>query len=204
MFLNYSLLSIENDTDGPFAVPATGSLTLERGPAVDDIPYRLNMAVNNQIVRNLIMSFNVNAAGAGAYTVLTGGDDNGDGIFNDRPSGVGRNTAERFKWKIGDKVPIMSPIWGRRTWEFDIVGIYDGAKKGTDTTAMFFRYDYFDESRQENRGKGLVGWYTIRVKDPARAAEVAALVDAEFENSPAETKAESAPAKTESKPAAGG
>jgi putative ABC transport system permease protein len=104
---------------------------------------------------------------------------------------VGRNTAERFKWKIGDRVPIQSPIWGRnRTWEFDIVGIYDGAKKGTDTTAMFFRYDYFDESRQENRGKGLVGWYTIRVKDPSRAAEIAALVDAEFENSPSETKAE--------------
>jgi putative ABC transport system permease protein len=104
---------------------------------------------------------------------------------------VGRNTAERFKWKIGDRVPITSPIWGRgRTWEFDIVGIYDGAKKGTDTTALFFRYDYFDEARQEGRGKGLVGWYTIRVKDPTRAAEVAAAVDAEFENSPSETKAE--------------
>jgi len=92
VFLNYSLLSVENNSDGPFAVPATGSLTLERGPAIDDIPYRLNMAVNNQIVRNLIMSLNVNASGAGAYTVLTGGDDNGDGIFNDRPAGVGRNT----------------------------------------------------------------------------------------------------------------
>jgi putative ABC transport system permease protein len=104
---------------------------------------------------------------------------------------VGRNTAERFKWKIGDRIPLKSPIWVRdRTWEFDLVGIFDGREKGTDTTAMFFRYDYFDEMREENRGKGLVGWYTIRVKDPARAAEVAALVDAEFENSPAETKAE--------------
>ena len=103
---------------------------------------------------------------------------------------VGRNTADRFHWKIGDKVPIQSPIWGRRTWEFDIVGIFDGAKKGTDTTGMWFRYDYFDETRTEGRGKGLVGWYTIRVKDPAKAAEVAKLVDQEFENSPAETKAE--------------
>ena len=38
------------------------------------------------------MSMNVNAASADAYTLLTGGDDNGDGIFNDRPDGVGRNT----------------------------------------------------------------------------------------------------------------
>lgn len=104
---------------------------------------------------------------------------------------VGRKTAERFGWKIGDKVPIMSPIWMRKTWEFDIVGIFDGREKGTDTTAMFFRYDYFDEVRKaQNWGQGLVGWYTIRVKDPAHAADVARLVDEEFANSPAETKTE--------------
>jgi putative ABC transport system permease protein len=104
---------------------------------------------------------------------------------------VGRNTAERFHWKIGDRVPIMSPIWLRKTWEFDIVGIYDGRDKGTDTTGMWFRYDYFDEARKgQNFGNGLVGWYTIRVKDPAQAAEVARRVDQEFENSSAETKTE--------------
>lgn len=104
---------------------------------------------------------------------------------------VGRKTAERFHWKIGDKVPIMSPIWLRKTWYFDIVGIFDGARKGTDTTAMFFRYDYFDEARKaQGWGQGLVGWYTIRVKDPAHAAEVAKLVDDEFANSSAETKTE--------------
>ncbi len=104
---------------------------------------------------------------------------------------VGRNTAERFHWKIGDKVPLLSPIWGRKTWEFDIVGIFDGRDKGTDTTGMWFRYDYFDEYRQQqNWGRGLVGWYTIRVKDPAQAAEVAKRVDQEFENSSAETKTE--------------
>lgn len=104
---------------------------------------------------------------------------------------VGRNTAQRFGWKIGDKIPIMSPIWMRKTWEFDLVGIFDGEKKGTDTTAMFFRYDYFDETRKtQNWGTGQVGWYTIKVKDPAKAGEVAKLVDAEFENSPAETKTE--------------
>jgi putative ABC transport system permease protein len=106
---------------------------------------------------------------------------------------VGRKTADRFHWKIGDKVPIQSSIWSKenrnRNWEFDIVGIYDGKEKGIDTTPLFFRYDYFDEARQPG-AKGLVGWYTIRVKDPAQAAEVAKLVDREFENSTAETKTE--------------
>jgi putative ABC transport system permease protein len=105
---------------------------------------------------------------------------------------VGRRTAERFGWKIGDKVPIRSPIWaqadGNHTWTFDIVGIFDGKDKGTDTTPLFFRYDYFDEARTQ--AKGRVGWYTIRIKDPTQAAEVAKRVDAEFENSPAETKTE--------------
>ncbi|HVZ66559.1 MAG TPA: FtsX-like permease family protein [Lacunisphaera sp.] len=104
---------------------------------------------------------------------------------------VGRKTAERFHWKIGDKVPILSPIWLRKTWEFDIVGIFDGAQKGTDTTSMFFRYDYFDEARKaQNWGTGQVGWYTIKVKDPAQAAVVAQRIDDEFANSPAETKTE--------------
>jgi putative ABC transport system permease protein len=105
---------------------------------------------------------------------------------------VGRKTADRFHWKLGDRVPIQSTIWARpdgsRIWDFDIVGIYDGKDKNTDTTALFFRYDFFDEGR--GFGKGQVGWYTVRVRDPERAAEVAKRVDEEFENSAAETKTE--------------
>lgn len=105
---------------------------------------------------------------------------------------AGRKIAERFGWKVGDQVPIQATVWsqagGQRAWEFELVGIYDGAKSGTDTTQFFFRYDYFEEARAF--GKGLVGWYTARIKDPARSAEVAQLIDDEFANSAAETKAE--------------
>jgi len=103
---------------------------------------------------------------------------------------VGRTTAERLHWKIGDKIPIYSPIWrkadGSQTWDFDIVGIYDSKDKNIDTMSMFFRYDYFDEAR--SFAKGQVGWYTLRVKDPSHAAEVAKRIDQEFENSDYETK----------------
>jgi len=105
---------------------------------------------------------------------------------------VGRKTAERFGWKVGDRVPIQSSIWtksdGSRLWEFDIVGIFDGKDTAADLTQFFFRYDYFDEARVWNKGQ--VGWYLVRVKDPDQAAEVAKLVDEEFANSPAETKTE--------------
>jgi putative ABC transport system permease protein len=105
---------------------------------------------------------------------------------------VGRKSAEKFHWKIGDKVPIKTPIWSQKdggdTWTFDIVGIFDGKEKNTDTTALYFRYDYFDEAHQGQRGQ--VGWYTVRVKDPSKSGEVAKLIDKEFENSTAEVKAE--------------
>ncbi len=105
---------------------------------------------------------------------------------------VGRTTANRLHWKVGDRVPIFTPIWrkadGSQTWDFDIVGIFDGKDKNSDTMSMLFRYDYFDEARVG--AKGQVGWYTVRVKDPSRAAELAALIDKEFENSDYETKTE--------------
>lgn len=105
---------------------------------------------------------------------------------------AGRTIAERFGWKVGDRIPINATIWTRKggevSWEFDLVGIYDGAEKGTDTTQFLFRYDFFDESRQW--GQGQVGWYSVRISDPSRSAEIAGLIDAEFANSPAETKSE--------------
>jgi putative ABC transport system permease protein len=105
---------------------------------------------------------------------------------------VGRGLVDRFGWKLGDRIPINATIWGKkdggRTWEFDLVAIYDGAEKGTDTSQFFIRYDFFDETRAG--GTGQVGWYTVRVSDPDKAAEVAAAIDAEFANSPQETKAE--------------
>jgi putative ABC transport system permease protein len=104
---------------------------------------------------------------------------------------VGGALAARLGWKIGDRIPLRSPIWqrdGDGAWEFDIVGIYEGSKPSTDTSNFFFRYDYFDEGRVD--GKGLVGWYIVRVADSERAAAVAQAIDETFANSSFETKAE--------------
>ena len=111
--------------------------------------------------------------------------------FADRTGAiVGRSLANRFGWKVGDRVPLQATIWrkkdGQMTWTFTIDGIYDGATKGTDTTQFLFHYDYFDEARWMARG--LVGWYVIRVDRPEHAPEVAKRLDAMFANSPEETK----------------
>src|SRR6185503_6254889 len=58
---------------------------------------------------------------------------------------AGRKIGERFGWKVGDKIPLQATIWqpktGGSTWTFDLVGIYDGRFKETDTTQFLFRYD---------------------------------------------------------------
>jgi putative ABC transport system permease protein len=100
---------------------------------------------------------------------------------------VGVDLAERFNWKIGDRIPIQGTIWQPKqgqVWEFNIVGMYDG-DPGVDKTQFFFRYDYLDENRRA--GDGLVGWYIVKIADPSQAQQMGAKFDAMFANSSAET-----------------
>jgi len=69
---------------------------------------------------------------------------------------AGRDLADRFGWKIGDRIPIRGTIFRPQsgtgdTWEFNLAGIYDG-EPGVDTTQFFFRYDYLDENRTFGQG----------------------------------------------------
>lgn len=103
---------------------------------------------------------------------------------------VGRQLADRFGFKVGDRIPIQATIYrkpdGSNLWEFTVSGIYEGAEKGTDTSSLYFRYDYLNEGMGGRLG--IVGWYIIRLADPAQAGVVADRIDALFENSQAETK----------------
>ena len=48
---------------------------------------------------------------------------------------VGVDTASKFGWKVGDRVPLISPIYRKpdnSPWEFTIDGIYDSPVKGTE------------------------------------------------------------------------
>ena len=101
---------------------------------------------------------------------------------------VGVDLARRFNWKIGDRIPITGTIWqpkSGQTWEFNIVGMYDGGQS-VDKTQFFFRYDYLDENRRQ--GDGLVGWYVVKIADPGQAQAMGAKFDEMFANSAAETK----------------
>jgi hypothetical protein len=90
--LNYSLGKQSNNSDGAFSVPFSGSPDGEWGPANFDVRHRLNIGLNSQALKNLNLFLSANFSSASPYTIRTGLDDNGDLIFNDRPTDIGRNT----------------------------------------------------------------------------------------------------------------
>ena len=116
-------------------------------------------------------------------------DDQWNAFLKDRQGAVvGARTAERFHWKIGDRIPIKSLITGGTdAWEFNIDGIYHGKRPQDDETQFWFQWDYFEEKVPE-RFKGNVGWYVLRLNSTDDAVRVAKTVDDQFANSPYETR----------------
>jgi len=106
---------------------------------------------------------------------------------------VGKKTAERFGWKVGDTFQLESFIPPYRVghpFEFVIRGIFDTDEKrfpGTDTTAMYFHWKYLYESTNQRVG---VGTFFTLVDDPQRAGEISKKIDAVFANSERETHTE--------------
>jgi putative ABC transport system permease protein len=108
---------------------------------------------------------------------------------------VGESLARRFGWKIGDRIPLQATIFPRKNagnlWTFDLVGVDRAAQPELRSIEqqLLFRHDYFDEGRQF--GQGTVGWYIVKVDDPADADRVAQRIDRLFANSADETKTQS-------------
>lgn len=103
---------------------------------------------------------------------------------------VGRTTAERFGWKLGDTIPLRSAFYrksdGSDVWDMRLAGIYEAANG--DNSSVYFHYDYLNESLSQNGGRNSIGFVIFRIENPDEAAKVSARIDALFANSPAETK----------------
>ncbi len=119
-------------------------------------------------------------------------EDQKNAFLRDRKGAVvGRKTAERFGWKVGDAVTLKGTIFPGN-WEFVIRAIYRGAQKSTDETQFIFHYDYLNEALKKTAPDRAdrVGWYLVGVKSPELAADVSTAIDRMFKNSLAETLTE--------------
>ena len=104
---------------------------------------------------------------------------------------AGKKLAERFNWKIGDRIPVIGDIYfmsnGSNLWEFDLVGIFTDIENPGNEEQVFMNYQYFDEAR-ESYTKGTVGNFIVKLDSKDAGPRVAQEIDAMFANSMDETK----------------
>jgi len=91
--LMYQYANTRNHADSVLSLPSDSTdPDLDWGPAADDIRHRLFVMVNFPLPYNVRVGLNTRLLSARPYNVITGLDDNGDTVFNDRPAGVSRNS----------------------------------------------------------------------------------------------------------------
>jgi Carboxypeptidase regulatory-like domain len=107
---NYLLMKNTNEADSPFSLPVNNlDLRAERGPASSDIRHFFSAFGSRKLPRGFGVSAIINATSALPYNITTGFDNNGDTVINDRPTGVGRNSARgKARWEVGSRLS-----WGR-------------------------------------------------------------------------------------------
>ncbi len=93
MGANYTWAKVRTHADNPLSLPADSrNPDAEWGPASQDVRHRFNAMANVGLPLGIRFFVNGVAQSAAPYTIITGRDDNRDGVTNDRPAGVGRNS----------------------------------------------------------------------------------------------------------------
>jgi hypothetical protein len=97
--MHYIASSLKNHADNPLSLPADSrNPDADWGPAAQDARHRFFAMFNFPLPKGIRMNVMGQMQSGLPYTITTGRDDNNDGVSNDRPSGVGRNTL-RGTWR---------------------------------------------------------------------------------------------------------
>lgn len=114
--MNYTLGRLFNHADQATDLPANNlDPNAEWGPSRQDVRHRLQGMVNVPLFLGVRTNVSVNAMSATPYNIITGLDDNADGVINDRPDGGGRNTARGLAtWTMNLRVSRAFGIGGPR------------------------------------------------------------------------------------------
>ena len=91
--LNYILSSTKNSADSVLSLPSNSlNPDLDYGPSLQDARHRLFAIASFGLPLKMRTFITSQYASALPYNIITGLDNNGDSVSNDRPSGVGRNS----------------------------------------------------------------------------------------------------------------
>jgi outer membrane receptor for ferrienterochelin and colicin len=115
--VNYTLGRVKNHADSETSLPANSlDPDAEWGPSRQDVRHRFQGMINVPLLLGVRGNLQWNAQSALPYTITTGGDDNGDGVSNDRPAGVGRNTERgAATWTMNVRLSRAFGLGGPRT-----------------------------------------------------------------------------------------
>jgi len=120
-------------------------------------------------------------------------EDQKQAYLQDRLGAIaGENLAQRFGWKIGDKIPIQGALFDFPL-DLTLRGIYSGG--GDDGSTLYFHWEYFNEGMKQLFGNGegvnFTGFYTARAAAADQVPAISERIDALFRNTSAPTKTES-------------
>lgn len=87
--IGYALIHARNNSEGSWAVSPSGNIADDWGPGPADQPYRVQVLLTSNQIRNVTANVTYSANAGQVYNQTTGFDDNQDGFLNDRPAGVG-------------------------------------------------------------------------------------------------------------------
>lgn len=91
--ISYTYGHERNHADSATSLPSD-SVTpdMDWGPSRQDIRHRLQVQANAPLFFGVRSNANLTVSSGVPYNMTTGRDDNDDGVFSDRPQGVGRNS----------------------------------------------------------------------------------------------------------------
>ena len=100
---------------------------------------------------------------------------------------VGRQIMDRYDWKLGDRVSLISTAWPINL-DFRIVGVVEDGQAPT----FWFNRKYLDQAFEAEYGEGIgvMGTIWVRASDPSKVNSIMQTIDEMSRNSEAETASE--------------
>lgn len=184
-------LAVSNRINFTEPLPVAYLGRIQQTEGVKDVSYSMWFGGYYQEERNFLLAFAVEPDSyTRIYPDLNIPPDQREAFVKSRDGIlVGRQTAERFGWKLGQQIPISSNIWRRRdgtnTWPVVVRAIYDGSDT-QGAIAVYINYEYFDEGRAF--GNDTVGNFNVQTVSADVNDKVIQEIDTQFANSRAETE----------------
>jgi putative ABC transport system permease protein len=172
-----------------FAMPSSHAQTIRSIPGVRDLAWANWFGGIYKDPSNFFAQFAVDAESyLRLYPEILLSADEREAFLADRTGAVvGDGLAERFGFKVGDRIVLQVgiPTYGTQDFTFTIRGIYRTSAAAVDNQSMFFHWKYADERSIE---AGQIGWFVVEISNPDAAAQVSSAIDQKFANTPYETK----------------